>query len=80
MTFVNNSDNDVSEITVTVHCFGTVTAIGGNVCGVVDGDTAQVTFRNYGNPIKAHNTYSDIHVFVSGVGTDFGIETLQLAR
>lgn len=73
MKFTNNSSEKVDSITVTVSCYGTVTSIGGNVSGVVNGDTAEITFNNYGNGINANETVGPTYVLVTGVG-EFGIQ------
>ena len=74
MTFTNNSDQDLPEISVIVSCIGTVTSIGGNVTGTLNGDnTATITFNNYGNGIARNGTYPDIYVAITGEGK-FGIQ------
>ena len=71
--FTNNSDQKVDSLTVTVSCNGTVTSIGGNVSGNVNGDTADITFNNFGNGIEGGATVGPIYVLVTGQG-DFGIQ------
>ena len=73
MMFTNNLDKKVDSVTVTVSCHGKVNSIGGNVSGVIQGDTAQVTFNNYNNGIEAKATLGPIYVLVTGEG-DFGIQ------
>ena len=73
ITFINNTSNAMSSITVTVKVNGTVTSIGGNVTGVINGTTADVTFNNYGNGIEANGTYGNIWMKVTGTG-DFSLE------
>lgn len=69
LSVTNNTDQDMTEISVIVGCEGTVTQIVGNVTGVVNGDgTATLTFNNYGNGIAAYGTYNNIYLQVAGQG------------
>ena len=72
ISFTNNTNEKLSEISVTVTCVGNVTSIGGNVSGEIYGNTAKVTFRNYGNGIGPHQSYNDIYMSVTGTG-DFDV-------
>lgn len=73
MTFTNNTNEKVDAVTVKVKVKGEVTSIGGNVTGTVSGNTATITFNNYGNGIEANTTTGAIYVAVTGNG-DFGLE------
>lgn len=71
--FTNESSEQVDAVSVTVSCVGTVTSIGGNVSAALNGDTAEITFNNYGNGIPANSSTEPVYVLVTGDG-DFRIE------
>ena len=66
ITFTNNADHKLSCVTVEMKVRGTVTSIGGNVSGIVNGSTASITFNNYCNGIEANTTVGPIYMAVTG--------------
>ena len=68
ITFTNNSNQQLDSITVTVNVSGNVTGISGNVSGVINGNTADITFNNYGNGIEAGATIGPVYMAVTGTG------------
>lgn len=73
ITFTNKKNEQVPSVTVTLKVKGSVTSIGGNVSGSVNGSTATITFNNYGNGIEANATVGPIYMAVTGTG-DFSLE------
>ncbi len=73
ISLYNNSDQRVGAIVAVVKVIGTVTSIGGNVTGIVQGDSARIIFNNYGNMIEPHTQYGPVYMAVTGEG-EFGLE------
>lgn len=73
ITFTNSSSEKVDSVSVTLKVIGTVTSIGGNVSGTINGNTAVVTFNNYGNGIEGDATVGPIYMAITGTG-EFGLE------
>lgn len=73
ITFTNHSSEKVDSVTVMLNVHGNVTSIGGNVSGAVNGNTAVVTFSNYGNGIEGGATVGPIYMAVTGTG-DFSLD------
>lgn len=72
ITLTNTSDKKVDSVSVTVKVKGKVNSIGGNVTGVVNGNTATVSCNNYGNGFEAGKS-ATFYMAVTGEG-DFSLE------
>lgn len=72
ITLTNNSDEKVDNVSVKLKVNGTVTKIDGGVSGTISGNTATVTYNNYGNGIGPNATVV-CYMHVEGVG-EFSLE------
>ncbi len=68
IVFKNSSNEKVDSVTVTLHATGTITKIGGNVTGTINGNTVTITFDNYGNGLEAGAVTDSIYMHVEGEG------------
>ena len=57
-TVVNYSAEKADSVVFTVRISGTIQSLGGNGSAVINGDTADIYFDNYGNGLEPETSYS----------------------